>query len=89
MKVEWSAQARAELDAAIGHIATESPSGAARVRQQILHSVGFLAAWPAMGRKGRRSFRELVVPHTPYIVIYRRSARKVTIMRVRHGAQQR
>ncbi|MBL8545528.1 MAG: type II toxin-antitoxin system RelE/ParE family toxin [Hyphomonadaceae bacterium] len=89
MKIEWSAQALKELGAAIGHIATESPSGAARVRQQILYSVGFLADWSGMGRKGRRGLRELVIPHTPYIAIYRPSRNVITILRVRHGAQKR
>jgi len=89
MKIEWSAQARAELDVAIDYIVAESPSGAARIRKQILDSVGLLADWPDIGRKGRRGFRELVIPHTPYIVIYRRSARSVTILRVRHGARRR
>ncbi|WP_414731520.1 type II toxin-antitoxin system RelE/ParE family toxin [Vitreimonas sp.] len=88
MRVEWSAQARAELDATIGYIALQSPAGAARVRKQILRSVGLLAYWADIGRKGRRGLRELVIPHTPYIVIYRRSPKNVTILRVRHGAQR-
>ncbi|MBY0562800.1 MAG: type II toxin-antitoxin system RelE/ParE family toxin [Hyphomonadaceae bacterium] len=48
-------------------------SGSTRVRAQILHSVSFLADWPDLGRKARRDYRELVVPHSPYVVIYRRT----------------
>ena len=89
MKIVWRPQAHAELAAILEHVAAESPAGAARIHAQILHSISFLADWPDIGRPGKRGYRELVVPHMPYIVIYKRDAREVRIVRVRHAAQKR
>ncbi|MCR6646458.1 MAG: type II toxin-antitoxin system RelE/ParE family toxin [Terricaulis sp.] len=86
MKIEWEPRAQRDLKAILDYILKESPSGAARVHDQILHSVSFLADWPDMGRQGRRpNLRELVIPRTPYIVIYRRADALVSIVRVIHG----
>lgn len=90
MKVVWRARARADLSAIVAHIAAESPAGAARVHDQILHMISFLVEWPDMARAGRKpGLRELVVPTTSYLVLYRRAPRKVTILRVLHGSQRR
>jgi plasmid stabilization system protein ParE len=89
MKIEWRAQARAELLAILDHIANESPAGAARVHAQILHSVSFLVDWPEIGRKRRGKYRELVIPHTPYVVLFILSRTTVTIVRVIHASRRR
>jgi toxin ParE1/3/4 len=89
MKVVWRRRAYAEIDAIVSYIAKESPAGAVRVRDQILHMVSFLEDWPDVVREGRRGLRELVVPKTNYVVLYRRAARKVTIVRVIHGMRLR
>lgn len=90
MKVGWEPRAQRDLKAILDYISKEGPSGAARVHGQILHSVSFLADWPDLGRRGRRrNLRELVIPRTPYVVIYRRSAKLVSIVRVIHGKRLR
>jgi toxin ParE1/3/4 len=89
MKIEWRKQALAELSAILEHISSESPSGAARVHAQILHSVSFLSDWPEIGRSGRGKYRELVISHTPYIVVFVHSKKGVTIARVLHGSRKR
>lgn len=88
MKVVWRPQARAELAAIVDRIGAESPAGAARVHAQVLYSIGFLADWPDIGRSGSRGYRELVVPHTPYLVIYKHDDVGIKIMRVRHASRK-
>jgi plasmid stabilization system protein ParE len=51
--------------------------------------LSFLAEWPDIGREGRGGYRELVVPHSPYVVIFRRGKREITIRRLLHGSQKR
>jgi toxin ParE1/3/4 len=91
MRIVWRARARADLLGLVSYIAKDSPSAAFRVHDQILHMVGFLADWPGLGRAGRRSgLHELVVPRTPYLVLYRREREnQVIILRVIHGRQKR
>jgi toxin ParE1/3/4 len=89
MKIEWRAQALSEFAAILKRIAKDSPSGAARIRTQILHSVSFLEEWPDIGRTGRGGRRELVIAHTRYVVIFKRSRTNVEILRVIHTSRLR
>ncbi len=89
MKLVWRPQARAELAAILERIERDSPKGAARIRAQILHSVSFLSEWPDIGREGGRGYRELIVPHSPYVVIFRRGKQEIRVHRVLHAAQRR
>lgn len=69
-------------------IAEDSPLGAAKMVDLIESKVMPLAEHPDLGRVGRkRSTRELVV-HESYVVIYRKVATKVEILRVKHTAQR-
>jgi toxin ParE1/3/4 len=51
-----------------------------------------LGVFAGLGRPGRkRGTRELVVPGTPFIVVYRiqeQEARQIQVIRFLHGAQQ-
>jgi len=68
----------------------DSPSGAVRMYEQIEHMVSFLADWPKLGRQGRRrNVRELVIPQTPYVVLYKRKGAAIYVLRVMHGRQKR
>jgi len=89
MKVVWRARAQAELAAIVERISRDDASAAIRLRDQVLHSVSFLADWPEMGRRGKRNLRELVIAHTAYLVLYRVTPGKVTIVRVLHGMRRR
>lgn len=89
MKVVWTNQARSEFYSIVAFIALESPACAARIRAQILHSISFLEAWPEIGRRGRRGRRELVVPHSPYIVIFKFDGVEVVVLRVLHASRKR
>lgn len=90
MKVVWRARARADLDSAISYIAKDNPGTAQSVRDRILQSAALLEQWADVGRRGRRAdLRELVVPQAPYLIIYRRAASKVTILRIWHTSRKR
>jgi len=89
MNVVWRPQASREFSEIVAHLHEQSPAGAARIYEQILHSVSFLADWPMMGRAARRGNRELVIPHTPYVVIFKVEKNVVRIRRVLHGSRRR
>lgn len=89
MKVIWRRRAREELDAAVAYISKESPAGARRVRERILSAVALLEMWPELGRVGKAGLRELVAAKPKYVVLYRHSPGRVTIVRVLHGMRRR
>jgi addiction module RelE/StbE family toxin len=70
-------------------IAAENPTAALRLIERIRAAVTRLATSPALGRPGRAAgTRELVIPHTPYIVPYRVKNDVVQIITILHGAQR-
>jgi toxin ParE1/3/4 len=89
LDVVWLHIGRRTRIAQVDHIARDNPSAAARVDEDLERQVRQLREHPLMGRPGRESgTRELVISRTPFIVIYRVTARRVEILRVLHGAQQ-
>lgn len=87
----WVRQAADNLEAHIDYIAEESPLAAIEQRDLVRARIKSLADFPDQGRPGRKAnTRELAVPGTPFVVIYRVKPRKgrVEIIRVLHGAQQ-
>jgi toxin ParE1/3/4 len=57
--------------------------------ERIRAAVARLAASSGLGRPGRvADTRELVIPHTPYIVPYRVKGDVVQIITILHGAQR-
>lgn len=70
-------------------IAADNPTAATRMIERIRAAVKRLAASPALGRPGRvAGTRELVIPHTPYIVPYRVNGDVVQIITILHSAQR-
>jgi addiction module RelE/StbE family toxin len=70
-------------------IVAENPPAAIRMIERIRAAVTRLAGSPALGRPGRvAGTRELVIPHTPYIVPYRVNGDVVQIITILHGAQR-
>jgi toxin ParE1/3/4 len=88
--VIWSDEAIDDLASLRAYISKDSPLSARRVASMIVDSVeALLPANPKIGRPGRISgTRELVIPHTPYIVPYRLRDVAVNILRVYHGARR-
>jgi addiction module RelE/StbE family toxin len=70
-------------------IAVDNPTAATRMIERIRAAVLRLTASPALGRPGRvAGTRELVIPHTPYIVPYRVKNDVVQIITILHCAQR-
>ena len=85
----WLRKAIDDRDAQLDYIAEENPLAAIEQGDRIANHVDNLLQHPEMGRAGRKkSTRELVVPRTPFIVVYRIKGEKIEILRVLHGAQQ-
>ena len=89
MRVTWSPQADAQVDAAVAHIAADNPAAALEWLERLLSRVRSLAQFPDSGHVvpelRREDVREILV--SPYRVVYRRSADQVEIAAVRHGAR--
>ena len=87
MRVRWLRTAINTLDEQADRIAQDDPAAALRVLGRVRNVVEALTKHPAMGRPGRVPLtRELVIPGTPFEVVYRVRA-DVEVIRVLHGAQ--
>jgi toxin ParE1/3/4 len=90
--IVWLRQAETTLDAILDHVERDSPSGGLAMALAIRQGADVLLSdHPKAGRVGRQpGTRELVIPRTPVIVIYRvrRKPARVEIIRVLHGAQK-
>jgi toxin ParE1/3/4 len=86
-EVVWSDDALQDFESAILHIAQESKKAALLVAERIETAIDRLGEMPT-GHPGRvRGTYEKVVLKTPYIVAYALSERRVTIVRIIHGAR--
>jgi toxin ParE1/3/4 len=89
LHVIWTKQADAQLDDVYDYISQDSPIAAEGQLQLIGNAVENLADFPELGRIGRRDgTRELVIPGTPYIVVYRIRLASVRVLAVMHGARR-
>jgi toxin ParE1/3/4 len=87
--VKWLQAARANLIAVSEYISQDSPDAAARTVATIVKAVETLERFPTLGRPGRISdTRELVVPGTPYIVLYRVRGDAVQLIRIFHASRK-
>ncbi|HEU5231694.1 MAG TPA: type II toxin-antitoxin system RelE/ParE family toxin [Terriglobales bacterium] len=90
LEVVWSALARRRLQEIRDYVALDKPQAAARLATRLVAITELLPANPHLGRPGAHSgVRELVVPDTPYILIYRLQKRRIVISTIVHGAQRR
>jgi toxin ParE1/3/4 len=90
MIVRWSRLAREDMQALRAYIGQHDRAAAQRLAQTIVSSVNkYLAENPQLGRPGRvPGTRELVIPHTPFIVPYRVRRGTIQVLRVYHGARR-
>lgn len=89
MRVVWTRIARRDANAIFEYLVERNPQAAEAIATALLSAVEKLADHPRLGRPGRvDDTRELVITHYPYIVIYTLKGQRVTILRVRHTAQQ-
>lgn len=89
MKLVWTKQAIADLNAAYDYIAETDPDAAEGVIERIEKSLESLRQFPEMGRPGRvKETRELVVPRSPFILPYRVRKNQIEILAVLHGSRR-
>lgn len=71
MKVRWTESAAANWEQAFDYITQENVTAALRTAEKILDLTEMLAAHPLAGRPARiAGTRELVVPNSPFILVY-------------------
>ena len=89
MQIIWSRRANRDLDHIYTYIAKDNPNAAIDILDVILDAVENLSEYPKIGRLGRtNATRELVVPGTPYIVVYIEIGSNIELAAILHGARQ-
>jgi toxin ParE1/3/4 len=89
LKLRWTPRALHHLNSAWNHVAKDNVAAADRLVQSILAAVESLPPHPELGRKGRAdATRGLVIPGTPYIVVYRLRPSHIQILAIFHSARR-
>lgn len=91
MQIVWLPRARRNLDHQISYIAERNPIAAIDQDAIVADTVSRLADYPALGRQGRQPrTRELVIPGTPFVAIYRiyNDLDEIHILRILHARQK-
>ncbi|WP_339740842.1 type II toxin-antitoxin system RelE/ParE family toxin [uncultured Maricaulis sp.] len=89
-RVRWSIQAGRDMTEAHDFIAQDDPDAALRMILTVESATQYLLTFPSMGREGRlKNTRELVIPHLPYLIVYRSAPAEVEILRVLHTSRNR
>jgi toxin ParE1/3/4 len=89
VRVRLSPRARQDLRELILYIARDSPSNARLVRDRVKDVFQRLSLHPERGRPGHvDGTRELVIPHTAYIAVYRATGRSLEIIALIHESRQ-
>jgi toxin ParE1/3/4 len=87
-QVDWTEPALASLERIGAYIAAENPAAAEMVAGELYAAGNSLATFPERGVPVSGNRRKLIIGD--YLIFYRvtRARRRVTILAVRHGAQQ-
>jgi len=89
LPIVWTTPASDQLAEVYNYIAQASPGAAENQVELVVSATRNLAAYPELGRPGRRrGTRELVASGSPYIVVYRLRLSSVRVLAVMHGAQR-
>lgn len=92
--VAWLGSAWRQYQDALEWVSQERPQAALTQDEAITEAVARLGEYPQVGRPGRKQgTRELVVPGTPFIVVYRIKEQDigqvvVQVISFLHGAQR-
>lgn len=89
MRLRYTREALADLDAVLDHTRQHSPQGARRVQQRIRTIVDLIVRHPEIGRvTSRNGMRQINASPYPYLIFYRATGDEVVIHGVRHGARR-
>lgn len=95
MRIEWTPRAQQYLQSIIDYYKPINPEAGLKIIDKIQEKSEFLATFPRMGRVGLiKGTFELVIPSTPYLLIYELLPDKetpdvVSIMAVFSSRQER
>ena len=89
MTIVWSPAAVEDLKHLRATIEQQNPRAAAKVASAILRRVESLNDFPGQGRPGRVPHtRELIIPDTPFLVVYKAAGQTIQIITVLHAARK-
>jgi addiction module RelE/StbE family toxin len=89
MRISWADAAKADLIEVVRYISTDNQAAAWSFYDRVKHCVGLLPDNPRMGRQGRiEETRELIIPDSPYIVVYRIKEKTIQILTGYHGSRR-
>ena len=89
MKLAWAEEARQDRRELIGYVEADSLVNAIELDDRLDEAAEQLVTFPNSGRAGRvANTRELVIAHTPYILVYAVEPQEIVILRVIHAARQ-
>ena len=89
MTIVWSRTAVEDLKNLRATIEEQNPRAASKIAGTILRRVESLKEFPNQGRPGRvPQTRELIIPETPFLVVYTVAGGTVRIVTVLHGARK-
>jgi plasmid stabilization system protein ParE len=81
----WTIKAKEDLRAQLASIALDNNDAARDMAMKIKVSCAGLDQFPKIGRSGAvKETRELLIPNTPYVCVYRIVERHVEILRLLH-----
>ncbi|WP_243312865.1 type II toxin-antitoxin system RelE/ParE family toxin [Fundidesulfovibrio agrisoli] len=81
----WTVHALDDLRAQLAYIAQDNPEAARRTAIKIKVSCAGLDQFPRVGREGAvQDTRELVIPGTAFVCVYRLAKGRVEILRLLH-----
>ncbi len=93
VKIEWSADALADLQRFADFLHEHHPDLAERVAQEIVMKAELLGRHPRLGRPigGREEYRQIVlqVLNAAYVFQYRCEHDRIVMLRVFHGREER
>jgi toxin ParE1/3/4 len=88
MKVRFTAEAQADLDAIYNYITEHNPSAAQRLKVRLRQRAERLSRFPYSGPETNQPGIRVLVD-SPYLIFYTMADREIVILHVRHGARQR
>ena len=89
VRVGWSRDAGRDRDDIFSHIAADNFTAAVANDEKFAAAEMQLTRFPQSGRTGRvEGPRELVIPGTPFILIYGLGQDQLVVLRVIHAAQK-
>jgi toxin ParE1/3/4 len=89
VRLRYTPDALADLDAVLDHIARHSSQGARRVHERIRAIIDLILRHPEIGQMtSRPGLRRMITSPYPYLIFYRASGDEVVIHGVRHSARR-